>query len=525
MRTAAYDGLIDMSEWFVTLGCRLAAARSPAGFSVRFTAQCLAVCSIVWLVGLTAHAAERSPNILWLIGENIDLDLGCYGAQHVSTPNLDRLAREGVRWTRAFATAPVCSASRSAFMTGMYQTTIGAHNARSHRDGGHPLPPGVRTVMARLKNAGYFTANVRRVGNHTVGTGKVDLNFDVTPQLFDSDDWSALANHQPFFAQVNSPEVEYDIYDRQSARKPRVTWVGEAEHAPIAKPEAVKPPPYYPDHPIVREEWARYLNSVSGMDRRIGIVLKQLELDGLTDDTIVIFFADNGRLEPRGIHWCYDSGLHVPLIVRWPRNFPPPAGFQPGTVSEAMVSLIDVTAATLALASVPIPALMQGRNFLDPKVPARTMAFSARDRIDETVQHIRTVRTSQYRYIRNFMPEQSFTALNRYKEKCFPIMPLMRQLHAAGKLSGAPAALMAPRLPDEELYDLAADPFEIHNLATSPDEDQRRTLVNLRSAVQRWIVETADQGERLERPEVVAPFAQEMDNWFGTPAWFNRQTQ
>jgi arylsulfatase A-like enzyme len=371
-----------------------------------------------------------------------------------------------------------------------------------------------------LRSAGYFTANVRQIGNRTVGTGKTDLNFDIGPRLFDSDDWSALAEHQPFFVQINSPEVEYDIYDRQSAQKSRVTWVGEAEHAQIARADSVMPPPYYPDHPLVREEWARYLNSVSGMDRRIGVVLDQLEREGLADDTIVIFFADNGRLEPRGIHWCYDSGLHVPLIVRWPRSLPPPAGFQPGTANDAVVSLIDVTAATLALAGLPVPDLMQGRNFLDARVPARTMAFSARDRIDETVQRIRTVRTARYRYIRNFMPEQSFTALNRYKEKCFLILPLMRQLQAQGSLVGAPAALMAARRPDEELYDLKVDPFEIHNLINSPVKEQQRELVELRGAVQRWMVETADQGNRPEPPEVILPFVREMDAWFGTPAWF-----
>ncbi|MEY2878024.1 MAG: Arylsulfatase precursor, partial [Verrucomicrobiota bacterium] len=158
------------------------------------------------------------------------------------------------------------------------------------------------------------------------------------------------------------------------------------------RPQNVTPPPYYPDHPTVREEWARFLNSVSGMDRRIGWVLDRLRRDGLEDDTIIVFFGDNGRLEPRGIHWCYDSGLRVPMIIRWPKNFPAPPQFKPGTVNSDVISLLDLTATTLAIAGVPRPPLMQSRVFLGERAdPPRTYAFGARDRIDETVQRIRSV--------------------------------------------------------------------------------------------------------------------------------------
>ena len=165
--------------------------------------------------------------------------------------------------------------------------------------------------------------------------------------------------------------MEYDIYDRQSAGRPACEWVGEREHPQIATPENVTPPPYYPDHPIVRQEWARYLNSVSGMDRRIGWVLDRLRADGLEDDTVIFFFADNGRLEARGIHWCYDSGLHVPLIIRWPKNFPAPPQITPGAVNGQVVSLMDLTATTLAIAGVPRPTLMQSRNLLGDAAPTR----------------------------------------------------------------------------------------------------------------------------------------------------------
>jgi N-sulfoglucosamine sulfohydrolase len=468
------------------------------------------------LSGAATHAAQ--PNILWLIAENIGLDLGCDGQRLVATPHLDRLAAQGVRFTHVFATSPSCAPSRSAFFTGMYQTTIDAHAMRSHRDDDYRLPLGVRPITHRLRDAGYFTANIKAIGEQVVGTGKLDLNFVNEGPIYESDDWAALKSHQPFFAVVNSPEVEYDIYDRQTASKPRVKWLGEQDHPQIANPENVTPPPYYPDHPIVRQEWARYLNSVSGIDRRIGKVLQLLEADRLADDTIVFFFADNGRLEPRGIHWCYDSGLHVPLIIRWPKNFPAPEPYTPGGVSDRLISLIDVTATTLALAGAKRAELMQGRVFAGaaPDLP-RQHAFSARDRIDETVQRIRTVRDARYRFIRNFTDGPTFTSLNRYKEKCFLIMPLMRELKAHEKLVGPSAELMRLRGPSEELYDLETDPYEIHNLVHSTQAQHAEALNRLRAALAVWEVETGDRGALPESPAIVRRAEQEMHEWFGTP--------
>ncbi len=470
----------------------------------------------------SARPAPRRPNILWLIGENLCHDLGCYGEKNVRTPNIDRLAAEGVRYTHAFATNPACAPSRSAFFVGLYQTTTDTHPMRSHRDDGFQLPPGVRPITHRLTDAGYFTANLKTIGAQAIGTGKLDLNFTREGPIFHegSDDWSSLRGRTPFFAVVNSHESEYDIYDRQSWKKERVEWVGERENEVYATPENVTPPPYYPDHPVVRAEWARFLNSVSGMDRRIGWVLDRLRRDGLEDDTVILFFGDNGRLEPRGIHWCYDSGLRVPLVIRWPKNFPAPAGWRPGTVDDRMVSLIDVTATTLMIAGLPRPPLMQGRIFLGAQAdPPRQYAFAARDRIDETVQRIRSVHEARYHYIRTYTAGPTFTSLNRYKEKCFPIMAVMRELQAQGRLTGAPAALMRMRGPSEELFDNQTDPHEINNLIASPQPEHREALARLRAALDTWITDTGDRGAVPEPPEVVAPFAAEMDKWFGTPAW------
>ncbi|VGO12366.1 Arylsulfatase [Pontiella desulfatans] len=480
--------------------------------------RCLAIA--VAAAATICSAQQKRPNIIWIVAENLKLDLGCYGAENVKTPNLDNLAAGGVRYTHAFSTAPVCATSRSAFFVGMYQNTSDTHNMRSHREDDYRLPEGVRPITHRLKDVGYTTANIKTMNGEEVGSGKLDLNFVNEGKLYDTGAWEDLKANQPFFAQINTLEAEYDIYDRNTWQQPRVEWKGEPTHEKIATPENVSPPPYYPDHPLVRLEWARYLNSVSGMDRTVGKILRQLEKDGVADDTIIVFFGDNGRIEPRGIHWCYDTGLHVPMIIHWPKNFPAPKNYRPGTVSDEVVSLIDMTPTTLGFAGIKRPLGMHGRIFLGNRVgPERQYAFSSRDRVDETVNRVRSVRGQRYHYIRNYYPDRHFTSLNRYKEKCFPIKPLMRQMMAEGKLTGAPAELMAPTVAPEQLFDTVNDPHEINNLANSDKPEHREALVAMRAALAVWEVEMQDQGVFPEPDEIVAPFEKEMHDWFGTPEW------
>ena len=490
-------------------------------------------CFAVWLALLVIVAVPHNalakdaakPNILWIVAENLSNDLGCYGQKNVATPHLDQLAASGIRYTNAFSTSPVCAPSRSCFMLGMYQTTTDTHHMRSHHDDDFRLPPGIRPLTHRLRDVGYFTANVTHIGEERIGTGKLDLNFVNEGPLYDTGQWNELKDHQPFYAQINMPEAEYDIYDRKSAEKARVRWVGEEWHPQVATEENVTPPPYYPDHPIVRQEWARYLNSISGIDVRVGKILAQLKADGLDDNTIVIFFADNGRLTARGIHWPFDQGLRVPLIIRDAPNFRFLQGDEkPGTVSERVVSLLDLTATTLWMAGVEIPMGMQSRVFLGPEAdPPRRFAFAARDRIDETVVRMRSVHNRRYHYVRNYTPGAGFETLNRYKEKCFLVKPLMRRLKTEGHLTGPALELMQP-FPNEMLFDTASDPHEIENLATSSAEEHQAALVELRAALDTWMVETGDRGHIPEPPEVVAPFVKEMHDWFGTPEWVKDAT-
>lgn len=439
---------------------------------------------LIWLLAIHSTYADSRParpNVIWLIGEDLGTELGCYGTQQVWTPNLDNLAAKGARYTKAFTTAPVCSPSRSAFMTGMYQTTIGAHNHRSHRDDGYQLPASVKVLPDRMREAGYFTANIRKLPTWMgfKGTGKTDWNFAYKGKPFDSDNWNDLKSHQPFYAQVNFDETHRKF---------------KAPHR--ADPAKVVFPPYYPDHPVTREDWAQYLDSASELDNKIGMILKQLETDGLADNTVVVFFGDNGQSQVRGKQFCYDSGLHVPLIIRWSKNSPVPKQLKPGTVDDRLIDAIDLAATTLAIAGVPKPKGMEGRVFLGDKAEPREYSFGARDRCDMTVFRFRTVRDLRYRYIRNFTPDRPFLQFNEYKQRQYPVWNLLKQLDAEGKLNETQKVLTAPTMPPEELYDLQTDPYEIHNLVGSPEHQQ--TLARLQTVLNKWIEDTHDQGRELE---------------------------
>ena len=438
----------------------------------------------------SAASKPKAPNVLWLIAEDLGPELGCYGTSQVWTPNLDQLAKQGVRYTRAYTTAPVCSASRSAFITGMYQTTIGAQNHRSHRDDGYQLPAGVRIISDWMRDAGYFTANLRKLPADFGfrGTGKTDWNFSYEGKPFDSDNWDDLKTHQPFYAQINFSETHRKFHGPKRA-----------------DPDKVVIPPYYPDHPVTRADWAAYLDDVSELDRKLGLVLKQLEADGLADNTVIFFFGDHGQAHVRGKQFVYEEGLHVPLLIRWAKNFPVPRNFKPGTVSDQIIESIDFTPTSLAIAGATKPPQMQGRVLFGPKAEApRQYAFGARDRCDETVFRFRAVCDRRYRYIKNFLPDRPFLQKNDYKERQYPVWNLLKELDAEGKLTPPQKFLTAPHMPPEELYDLQNDPYEIHNLASSKKPEDQAALKRLRGLVEKWIVDSNDQGRVLELPEVAA---------------------
>lgn len=453
---------------------------------------------VLLFLGLVPAAAAERPNILWIIGEDVGPDFACYGREHVVTPHVDQLAQDGTLYSKAFTVTPVCSTSRSALMTGNYPWSFGAHHHRSNRKGELELPRGVRVLTDRLRQVGYFTANVRKFPTDAPsglkGTGKTDWNFNYGAKRgggrpFDSDKWADLKANQPFYAQVN-----FSLTHRGGA------WKDAQKTAdPKADPATVQFPSYYPDHPVVREVWAEYYNALNVLDRKVGQVLAQLEKDGLAENTIVVFLGDHGRAMPRGKQWAYDSGLRIPLIVRQPGQRQP--GKTGGNRSEKLVESIDLTAQTLQWAGGLIPASMHGRPFLDPRSERRDVAFAGRDRGDETVFRVRTIRGPQYRYVRNFFPERPFWQLNRYKLMEYPIVRLLRDMKAEGTLTGPAAELMADSRPREELYDSEADPDEVRNLAGDPQ--YREILEEHREKLESLLAKHGDLARFPEDPDVI----------------------
>lgn len=435
------------------------------------------------LVGRQVAADSQRPNIVWIVVEDMSLPFGCYGERTIRTPHVDALARGGVRFDRAFVTAPVCSAARSALITGMYQTSIGAHHHRSGRGVQKIRLPGhVRLIPQLFREAGYFVSNAGRVappgaaaGGKTRRVGKTDYNFEFDASgLYDAPHWMQRPPGKPFFAQFQLRGGK-----ARTVKVPR----------PV-DPARVKLPPYYPDDSVIRNDWARYLNAAINTDREVGQIVKQLTQAGVRDNTYVFFLTDHGISHARGKQFLYDEGIRVPLIVSGPRL---PAG----THRDDLVVHLDVAATSLGLAGIPLPGHLQGLHLFDPAYKPREYIVAARDRCDETVDHLRCVRTQRYKYIRNYLPNRPYLQPNAYKDNK-EIILRMRELFAAGRLNAAQSLIMRTQRPPEELYDLQADPWELHNLAGAAA--QRQTLQQLRSRLDEWVDRTQDQGRHPESP-------------------------
>jgi N-sulfoglucosamine sulfohydrolase len=425
-------------------------------------------------------APQPKPNIIWILSEDISTDLACFGTPVVQTPTLDRLAAEGIRYTHAFTTAPVCSPSRSAMITGMYQTSIGAHNHRSHRDDNYRLPAPVKPITDYLRQAGYFTVNAKTPAPGVRSPEKTDFNFAVDSPVFDGTDWSQRKEGQPFFAQITIDETH-----RGNAWKTVVK-----QHEPQIDPARVVLPPYYPDHPIARADWATYLESIQLMDSYVSKILQRLESEEIANNTIVIFSGDNGRCHIRDKQFLYDGGIHIPLIIRLPGQV------KKGQVSDDFVSAIDVSAQILQWAGVALPTHLDGQPFMGASAKRRDHIIAARDRMDETVDKMRCVRDRRFKYIKNYMPEKPYMQPNNYKERQYPMWNLLKELNQQGKLTPAQALFAAPTKPAEELYDIIADPHELTNLAALPKH--QKTLQKMQGILSEWITKTNDQGQYKE---------------------------
>lgn len=421
-----------------------------------------ALSALLLTTGCTNREKVSQPNILWIMADDLGVELGCYGVDHVYTPNIDRLASQGTLYRNMFTVAAVSSVSRSSMITGMYPTSIDCHQHRKQYK--TSLPDSIVPITEYFRQAGYFVCN--GTVNDRTKFGKTDYNFthDVKT-LYDGTDWRERKEGQPFFAQI---QISY----------PHRPFIEDKEH-PV-DPNLVDIPLYYPDHPITRKDWAMYLETVQAVDHQVGVILQRLENEGLLDNTIIFFFGDQGHPHVRSKQFMYEEGTHTPLIVRWP-DF-----LSPGGECYDLISNIDLSAQALMTAGIEIPSYMHGQPFIGEKTPKRAYVASMRDRRDETVDRIRAIRMEQFRYIRNFYPELPYAQWNSYKKFNYPVLTLMQVMLKNGELTDIQAHFLSESRPVEELYDIQKDPFCVNNLADDPTLNEE--LLKMREIMDNWLV-------------------------------------
>jgi arylsulfatase A-like enzyme len=455
-----------------------------------------ALAPLLFVSALAATEADR-PNILWLTAEDICPNLGCYGDSYAVTPNLDRFAAQSVRYTQAFGITGVCAPNRSCLITGIFPSRLGSQGMRSTT----VLPSGVKCFSQYLREAGYYCTN----------NAKTDYNFEVPKDAWDEcgkqGHYRNRRPGQPFFAVFNH-EVSHEGQIRVSAemyRRNTARLTNAQRHNPAKAPV----PPFHPDTREVRRDWARYYDNITAMDYQIADKLRELEEDGLAENTIVFFFGDNGTGLPGMKKWVWEGGLHVPLLIRFPRKWQHLAPVAPGNTTDRLVSFADFAPTVLGLCRVALPPHLQGTAFLgDQAGRPREYVHAIRDRMAERFDCVRVVRDRRYQYHRNFMPHLSWSQFTSYTEE-MPTMKAWRQLAGEGKLTGPPARYFSPTKPVEELYDNEADPDQIHNLAS--DAGHRQTLERMRAECVRWMKATGDLGllpehEMLERSAGSSPW-------------------
>ncbi len=454
----------------------------------------LAIMFLLMVFANFAPADDR-PNILWIIVDDMSANFSSYGETTIETPHVDALAKRGTRFTNAYVTAPVCSTCRSAFITGMYQTSIGAHHHRSGRgiEKIH-LPTDVRPIPELFKEAGYYTT-ISGWPERKGRLGKTDYNFEWNKEMYDGASWSDRKKGQPFFAQIQTPGGKLRGATLESFEKTGAS--AEALFGTRTKPEDVTLPPYYPNDSVLLKDWAAYLDSVRLTDQMVGEVLTKLKAEGDLDNTLVFFMTDHGISHARGKQFMYDEGLHVPLVIAGP-------GAKAGKTRVDLVEHIDIAAISLAAAGIAIPDSMQAQDLLSNEYQIRDAVYAARDRCDETVDHLRSVRTHDYKYIRNYLHQRPLLQPNAYKDNK-AILIALKQAGEEGRLNEDQAKLLAPSRAPEELYDLRNDPFELNNLAQS--DRHAKVVESMRKKLKHWEESTNDQGRN---PEPTAMFDSDM---------------
>ena len=462
----------------------------PCPASSRFPRLLRTVSHLFLLLAGTAFSTAADvarPNILWITSEDHGPHMGCYGDTYATTPNVDALAKKALLYTKCWSNAPVCAPARTTIITGMYPTSLGAEHMRSMV----PFPAGKKMFPQFLREAGWYCTN----------NAKEDYNIAKPGQVWDESSkqahWKNRKEGQPFFAVFNS--------EKSHESKLRVR-----PHTQIHDPAKVRVPAYHPDTPEVRQDWAQYYDTVTEADADAGAHLVELEKAGLTEDTIIFYYADHGSGMPRNKRWPYNSGLHVPLVVYIPEKFASlrPPEYKAGGKSDRLVSFVDLAPTMLSLVGVQPPDWMQGHAFLGKFITEpQPFLHGFRGRMDERLDLVRSVTDGRYVYVRNYMPHLIYGQHLNYMWAT-PTTRVWEQLHKEGKLNAVQDKFWNPK-PPEELFDLQSDPDEVVNLATSPERDQikvKLALAQTTHASQIRDVGLVPEGERLERSKGSSPY-------------------
>jgi arylsulfatase A-like enzyme len=442
----------------------------------RSTATGLAPLAMAGDLAAQIGSAGRRPNILWLVSEDNNPYIGAYGDPVARTPAIDRLAREGILYENCFSQAPVCAPSRFTIITGMYATSCApANHMRALGKG----PRGLRGFPAYLRQAGYYCTNNAKTDYNT----EIDLK-DAWDESSGQAHWRKRPAGRPFFA----------VFNHNITHESQVFPEAQARHAPVAlpvDPARVRIPAYVPDTPETRRDRANYYDLMSRLDTQLAAKLKDLEDAGLAEDTIVFYYGDNGGVLPRSKRFTYDSGLHVPLIVRFPDKWKHLAPAAPGSRIAAPVTFVDFAPTVLSLAGVEPPSHLQGKAFAGARnAGPQEYAFSFRDRMDERYDMCRTARDARYRYIRNYHPHRIWGQHVQYLWQQTG-MAVWERLYREGRLNAAQSIFWQQK-PEEELFDLATDPDEVNSLARDPAHQAR--LQRMRKALEQHLLEIRDNG-------------------------------
>lgn len=434
------------------------------------------------VINLREEKKEHRPNILWITCEDISPYLGCYGSKEALTPNLDALAQKGICFTNAYANAPVCAVARSTILSGMYASTIGTHQMRSHVQ----LPVEIPAYPKILRKAGYYCTNNSKKDYNS--------NFENDSTLWDESSNKAHYKNrkpgQPFFAVFNITVT----HESQLSKDRILDYVSNKQipTRPRVNPANIILPPYHPDLPEFREDWARLHDLITLMDKLSGSLLQELKEANLDDNTIVFFYSDHGGQLSRAKRYIYNVGTHVPFMIYFPEKWRHLSKIKPGGIDDRLVSFVDFAKTLLAITDSKIPEQMQGRIFMGSQIEKEPdYVHFYRDRMSERYDFIRAVTDGRYYFIRNFMPHRPNGRDTRYGYEVQANWKAWEEHYTEGLCNEIQSQFYKQK-PVVEFFDTQNDPWHVNNLADLPE--YKKLVQELSDETDRWMIKTRDVG-------------------------------